>query len=286
MSVAKKILEVMKQVDYLQMDKKLQAGPRYRYLSEEKVTGEIHEKAVAVGLIVVPTSMEILQSDDISTKEGTTHNVRILAGYSWIDPEDDSKIEARVMGEASDTGDKALPKAMTSVYKSLMLQTFMISRGQGEESEGNGNNCEGLLENGDPCPVELTQGQAEYSTKAFGSRLCPACQKREAARTASRQKSPSAPATTTADPPAESGPSREELIASVNAGFERLGWLKSKQIKFIYDSTDQRRGQLDACTDAELAQLVEKLEAETGSAESAKEDKPAAEGEIEDPFKD
>ena len=297
MPVAKKILEVMKQVDYLQMDKKLQGGLRYAYLSEEKVTGEIHDKAVAVGLIVIPTSMEISQSADISTKEGTTHNVRILAGYSWIDPEDDSQIEARVMGEASDVGDKALPKAMTNAYKNLMLQTFMISRGQGEESEGGesfGNSCEGLLENGDPCKAFLTQAQAEYSIRTFKRRLCLECQKRHLNGRPVRGRQsvvggePAVAATT-------NGPAREVLLASVNAGFTQLAWLKSKQVKFIYDATDQRRGSLDACTDAELGDLAEKVESIWAEAVAAEAEGSASaeastassgdEAEVEDPFK-
>ena len=105
-------------------------GMSYGFLSEEKVTGELHEVYAEVGLVVVPTSMQILETREDTTRNGgIMHNVRLLVGYTLIDPDDGDEVNGQAIGEGSDTGDKAVNKAMTAAYKYFLRQSAMISSG-------------------------------------------------------------------------------------------------------------------------------------------------------------
>ncbi len=130
MSVAEKIALVMKEVGSMPKDKKLEDGARYRYLSEERITGELHEACAKHGLVLLPVGMELLTEREDTTKAGNIlHNARILAHYRFVDPKDGDSVDVCAIGEGSDTGDKVINKCMTSAFKYVQRQSFMISSG-------------------------------------------------------------------------------------------------------------------------------------------------------------
>ena len=131
MSAASKIQAVMKQVGQLSKDGKMQGVGNYRYLSEEKVTGELHEACAKIGLVIYPIAMTILEErDDKTASDKIMHNVRIQSIYRIMDADEpESFIDATAFGEGSDMGDKTLNKCMTAAYKYTLRQTFMISSG-------------------------------------------------------------------------------------------------------------------------------------------------------------
>ncbi len=131
MSVAKKIVLVMKDVGMMSKDKRLEGGGSYKYLSEEKVTSELHQACAKHGVAIAPSAMTILEERQDTTKAGAImHNVRIAASYRIMDADEpESFVEVQVLGEGSDMGDKVLNKAMTAAFKYALRQSFMISSG-------------------------------------------------------------------------------------------------------------------------------------------------------------
>lgn len=130
MKVAKKISEVMKQVEYLKKDGKVAYGStRYNYLSEEKITSEIRKAMADVGLIIYPSKMEIVSEQEVNTRSGKVRVLNIVAAYHIKDIESGEFIEIQTLGEGMDSGDKAIYKAMTGAYKYAQRQTFMIPTG-------------------------------------------------------------------------------------------------------------------------------------------------------------
>jgi len=120
----------MADVGMLSKDKQLKDGARYNYLSEEKVTAEVHAAMVKHGLACVPVNMEIIENREDETAAGKAmHDTRIRATYRLIDPSDGDTLEVMGLGEGSDMGDKCLNKCMTAALKYAMRQTFMISTG-------------------------------------------------------------------------------------------------------------------------------------------------------------
>ena len=130
MSVAAKIQQVMSRVGYIKKDKQLEGGGKYKYLSEEAVTAELHSAFADIGLVIIPTAMEILDNREDATRNGgILFNTRIRATYLIMDPDDGTSLQIQTLGEGADSGDKAINKCMTGAYKYALRQSFVISTG-------------------------------------------------------------------------------------------------------------------------------------------------------------
>jgi len=128
MSIVKKIIEVMKDVDYLQKDGKVAyKNTRYNYLSEEKITATIRQSLIKNKIIMFPIDMKETEVTE-RTDSGNLIS-RIRATYRIQDIEDDSYIDVLTLGYGMDSGDKGIYKAMTGAFKYAQRETFMISTG-------------------------------------------------------------------------------------------------------------------------------------------------------------
>lgn len=118
----KKISQVMRDVEYLSKDDKVEFNnTRYKAISEEKVTSAVRESLVRNGLIILPFEQD-------HKKEGNLSTVDVK--YKIIDI-DTGEFEIIVSsGTGADTQDKGVGKAMTYAYKYLMLRTFAIPTGE------------------------------------------------------------------------------------------------------------------------------------------------------------
>lgn len=123
MNIYQKILEVMKDVQYLSKDDHIKYGQQdYKAVSEEKVTSTVRESLIKNGIVIIP----IEQSHH---REGTLTTVDVSYRIQNVeDPED--YIVAKSSGTGADTQDKGVGKAMTYAYKYLLLRTFAIPTGE------------------------------------------------------------------------------------------------------------------------------------------------------------
>ncbi len=77
------------------------------------------------GVVVLPTSVKY-QDERYVTKSGTAmKGVVLKIGFRFYGPRGDY-IDAMTAGEASDSGDKATPKAHSVAYRTLLLQALCI----------------------------------------------------------------------------------------------------------------------------------------------------------------
>jgi hypothetical protein len=128
MAIIEKIAAAMKEVGYIKKDKKLEGGARYNYLSEEKITSELHAVFADLGIVVAPINMEILDNRTDTTRSGgMMYNTRIRATFRFSDGED--SLDVMTLGEGSDQGDKTLNKCMTAAFKYALRQVMLISTG-------------------------------------------------------------------------------------------------------------------------------------------------------------
>jgi ribosomal protein L34E len=129
MSVAAKLVQVMKAVTSLEKDGR-NTMQNYNYLSEENITTSLHKAFAEAGLAIIPTSMAVVDSREITTSKGNVMYCPIIAAtYDLVDPDDGDRVQMQVLGEGSDSGDKAINKCMTAAYKYALRQTCMISTG-------------------------------------------------------------------------------------------------------------------------------------------------------------
>lgn len=135
MSIYKKILQVMTDVEYLQKDDTVDTGMgrNYKAISEEKVTSEVRKSMIKHGLVIIPKSV-IERREDFDVIRGNgkaaidrLSTVRVV--YTIADADTGEAIEAESAGTGMDSGDKGIGKALTYCYKYLLLRTFAIPTG-------------------------------------------------------------------------------------------------------------------------------------------------------------
>lgn len=122
MNIYQKLLEVMKNVQYLKKDDNVEFGnTKYKAMSEEKVTQTLREELVKQGLVVFPIEQTCNRVGNI------TH---VDVKYRMVNAENpDEYIEIASAGDGADTQDKGSGKAMTYAFKYMFLRTFAIPTG-------------------------------------------------------------------------------------------------------------------------------------------------------------
>ena len=119
--IHQKIINIMRKVEYLAKDDKVEFGnTKYKALSEEKVTAILRKAMLEENVIVFPIEMT-------ETRDGNITHVHVK--YRLVDTEDDSSIDVVSCGDGYDTQDKGAGKAMTYAFKYMWLRTFAIPTG-------------------------------------------------------------------------------------------------------------------------------------------------------------
>lgn len=123
MNIYEKMLEVMKAIEYLNKDDKVEyKSTKYKAMSEEKVTTTVRKELIKQGLVVFPIEQTVEQSGTI-----TTTNTR----YKMVNTENPEEyVILASSGQGADTQDKGVGKAMTYSFKYMLLRTFAIPTGE------------------------------------------------------------------------------------------------------------------------------------------------------------
>lgn len=131
-NIFQKINEIMKNIEYLAKDDKVEFGTtKYKAISEEKVTTAVREQLVKQGIVILPISQESTVTELIRTDKSVNQRADVHTRYRIqnIDDKEDY-IEVESNGSGVDTQDKAIGKAMTYAYKYMLLRTFAIPTGE------------------------------------------------------------------------------------------------------------------------------------------------------------
>ena len=123
MNIYQKMLEVMKSIEYLNKDDRVEyKSTKYRAMSEEKVTTTVRKELLRQGLVVFPIEQSVSQNGTITT----TNTV-----YKMVNTENPEEfVILASSGQGADTQDKGVGKAMTYSFKYMLLRTFAIPTGE------------------------------------------------------------------------------------------------------------------------------------------------------------
>ncbi len=132
MNIYQKISEVMKAIEYLAKDDKVEFGTtKYKAISEEKVTTAVRDQLVKQGIVILPIMQESTVTELIRTDKTVNQRADVHTRYRIQNIEDiNDFIEVESNGSGVDTQDKAVGKAMTYAYKYMLLRTFAIPTGE------------------------------------------------------------------------------------------------------------------------------------------------------------
>ena len=132
MNIFQKINEVMKAIEYLTKDNKVEFGnTKYKAISEEKVTTAVRKELVKQGIVIIPIMQESTVTELIRTDKSVNQRADVHTRYRIQNIDDvNDFIEVESNGSGVDTQDKAVGKAMTYAYKYMLLRTFAIPTGE------------------------------------------------------------------------------------------------------------------------------------------------------------
>lgn len=110
----------------------------YRYRSIDDITGALAPLLAKYRLCVLPRVSKRFVSQTERQEGGERVRVTLRVLFDLVSADDGSAHRIETLGEALDDGDKATAKAMTSAYKSAMVQLFCIPAGPSEEADAVG----------------------------------------------------------------------------------------------------------------------------------------------------
>ena len=131
-NIFQKINEVMKNIEYLTKDDKVEFGTtKYKAISEEKVTTVVRDQLVKQGIVIIPVQQESENKELIRTEKSVNMLTSVHTKYRIQNIDDvNDFIEVESNGTGVDTQDKGVGKAMTYAYKYMLLRIFAIPTGE------------------------------------------------------------------------------------------------------------------------------------------------------------
>jgi hypothetical protein len=134
-NVAAKVLKMVKSVGAIPRNGVNQKFS-YKFVKETDVADRLREACLSVGLVVIPSVRDVLCTV-IPGKEGRGDQYRtsLMLKLTLVDPDSGESMDMDFPGEAIDSQDKAVPKAITSAYKYGLLKLAMNGGGDGDDPE-------------------------------------------------------------------------------------------------------------------------------------------------------
>lgn len=134
MKLVKKLVEVMKQVKYIQKTG-FNDFHRYRYATEADVNEKVREVLADHNVVLIPNVKSHSVREHTNAKGKTEYIVTMEVEFTFIDGDTGEKISFTTYGEGQDAGDKGTYKAFTGAQKYALMKAFMIPTGDDPESD-------------------------------------------------------------------------------------------------------------------------------------------------------
>jgi hypothetical protein len=127
---AKKMAQMYVETSWAKKDRQTDFGPKFKYASADSMYADIRAAAQRVGLALVPLLGEPkIDRQANSGKERTDTHVVQPISVMVIDTDTGFDMEIPGHGEASDTSDKGISKAITAALKYTLRTLFLIPTG-------------------------------------------------------------------------------------------------------------------------------------------------------------
>lgn len=122
------INEVRKQVSYIQ--KKKPAGLNYSIAAIDEIIRDIRPLLNYYGVLTYAEAQSPVSDSTYKTSKGSEMR-EVIVSCTWklVHADSDTSISSQTIGQAADSGDKAVPKANTAAYKEMLKRTFVVESG-------------------------------------------------------------------------------------------------------------------------------------------------------------
>ena len=190
-AIYKAIVAVMSEIGAVGKDRRnQQQGFQYRGIDD--VMNELHAALAHNGVFVVPEVLDETRSSGKTRSGGDLFYTRLKTRFAFY-AGDGSHVDAVVIGEAMDSGDKASNKAMAVAMKYAMFQTFCIPTEEMQDPDAESHDVKPKPRPFEPtpdgdfqpvcadCGREIDVRTHDYSVKYYKRPLCRDCQKNASA---------------------------------------------------------------------------------------------------------
>jgi hypothetical protein len=131
--IYQKISAVMSEIEAIGKDRKNQQQ-NYSFRGIDDVYNELHPLLAKHGIFSVPEVLEQSRAEKPNKSGGLLLYSILKIRYTFF-AEDGSSIQATVVGEGMDSGDKASNKAMAVAHKYALMQLFAIPTEESKDPE-------------------------------------------------------------------------------------------------------------------------------------------------------
>lgn len=125
MNIYETINKVMEEIGVIGKNKQTTGGSKFNYRGVDDVMNALNPAMVEHKLFIVPEVLEQIREDRTTSGGGKVIYSVCKIKYTFY-AEDGTSIQAVVIGEAFDSGDKATNKAMSVAFKYACFQVFCI----------------------------------------------------------------------------------------------------------------------------------------------------------------
>lgn len=139
----------------------------YKYVKESDVSDSMRTLLSKHGVFCLPSVEEITDREYETIKNNdkkVTHFIRVKVKYTFINAENPTETyETYHYGDASDTSDKAIYKALTGCHKYALMRTFCLGSDDDPETGGDERNSQTAKQ---PTPTKgAPAAEGEYGYK-------------------------------------------------------------------------------------------------------------------------
>jgi hypothetical protein len=138
MNVVQAMNAVMKEVREVKKSQTANIpGQVFQYRGVDQVVVALSAAIRTHGLVIVPAAVESEHWVGQTTKGNAVNYSKVTVKYMIYGPDGDGEIPGQSVGEAMDSGDKSLSKAMSVAWRTFLLQTFHLPTNDPDpDSEG------------------------------------------------------------------------------------------------------------------------------------------------------
>ena len=133
LSVQEALCAVMEDVQSIGKDRKVTEGPaRFAFRGVDDVMQAVGPALRKHGVIFAPSRVVSIEHERYATAKGSQMDgVTVVVEYTITGPAGDVMLAAAA-GQAADSGDKAVPKAMSVAFRTVLLQALCVPTGDPE----------------------------------------------------------------------------------------------------------------------------------------------------------
>lgn len=139
--IYKKIPAIMADIQFIGKDRK-NTSQHYSFRGVDDVYNEVHDVFVKHKVFTIPTVIAS-HHEERKSKSGGILIYRVYTIKYTFYAEDGSFVEATVIGEGMDMGDKAGNKALSVAHKYVLLQTLLIPTDDPKDPENDSHQING-----------------------------------------------------------------------------------------------------------------------------------------------